>query len=385
MTCGKPLVAGTRFCGACGAAIAQPSATSTPAPSVAPERSVDQFTSGSAANPMPLLRPMSGIKVFGITLGIVVVASILGASVANLGARIGMSPTDVANLAPVPMVLIVLVSAIWAAVDSTRLKVRDKTQLIAHPVLLGFGMCLIWFVTFPWYLIARTKIKAGVMPKPEKSVETAAPPVSTLQGPLEPATRHRSRVGLTLLAPGFCLLAGAVWWFFFAGGDVKGIWAVTNSQLAAANIATTTPTSALASAPIPSNTNDGLQELTRCAHEGFEDACLQNVVLQQRLTALLGARFDYNLTMEREGAMDGGVVTLSGSEPHAVNLTGAAISVDLRAGTVLVAVHAVNELTVYGAANNTMDSLPPRIRAWIAGRQTGMAHEQNPEVTVEFR
>jgi uncharacterized membrane protein YvbJ len=34
--CGKPLASGTRFCGDCGAVVAESSSASTPAPSVAP-------------------------------------------------------------------------------------------------------------------------------------------------------------------------------------------------------------------------------------------------------------------------------------------------------------------------------------------------------------
>ena len=153
----------------------------------------------------------------------------------------------------------------------------------------------------------------------------------------------------------------------------------TPTQVSVSPLAPPTPV------PIPSNSSQGLQDLTNCAHEQFEDACLQIPALQDRLNTLLGTKFDYSLDMEREGAIEGDIVTLSGSEPHAVNLAGAAISADIRSGTVIVAVHALNELTVYGAANKTIESLPPRIRTWIARRQTGMAQEQNPVVTVAFQ
>jgi hypothetical protein len=57
-------------------------------------------------------------------------------------------------------------TSLWAAVDSFRLKVREyKSQVAAHPFVL-FTACLgLWIVIFPVYLVVRSKIQAGLLPK----------------------------------------------------------------------------------------------------------------------------------------------------------------------------------------------------------------------------
>lgn len=58
--------------------------------------------------------------------------------------------------------VLVVVSSIWVAWDSSRFKlVRYNTGLSYKPLLLFFLMVPIWYVSFPWYLVVRAKIKAG--------------------------------------------------------------------------------------------------------------------------------------------------------------------------------------------------------------------------------
>ncbi|MGO9211469.1 MAG: SHOCT domain-containing protein [Terriglobales bacterium] len=59
--------------------------------------------------------------------------------------------------------LVSLGTAIWASVDASRLKrqVEDTAARSIHPVGVFFAMWLFWLVCFPWYLVVRSKIRAG--------------------------------------------------------------------------------------------------------------------------------------------------------------------------------------------------------------------------------
>ena len=57
---------------------------------------------------------------------------------------------------------IVLLLSLWVAVDSSRLKlVRYNTGLSYKPLLLFFLMIPIWYISFPWYLVVRARIRSG--------------------------------------------------------------------------------------------------------------------------------------------------------------------------------------------------------------------------------
>ena len=64
----------------------------------------------------------------------------------------------------VPLVLIsIFGTSIWAAVDSARIELRKYNTLIAlHPLVLFNLMYFLWFILFPWYLVVRSEIKAGM-------------------------------------------------------------------------------------------------------------------------------------------------------------------------------------------------------------------------------
>jgi hypothetical protein len=58
--------------------------------------------------------------------------------------------------------VMVLITAIWAAVDSSKIHLkRYKSGISYGPVVLFLGFLLLWIVAFPWYLIVRYKIKTG--------------------------------------------------------------------------------------------------------------------------------------------------------------------------------------------------------------------------------
>jgi hypothetical protein len=58
--------------------------------------------------------------------------------------------------------IMVLGTALWAATDSSKIQLkRYKSGISYGPVALFFGIALLWFIGFPWYLVMRYKIKTG--------------------------------------------------------------------------------------------------------------------------------------------------------------------------------------------------------------------------------
>jgi hypothetical protein len=56
----------------------------------------------------------------------------------------------------------VILTSLWAAVDSSRLQLRRYKSGISYgPVVLFFACALLWIVGFPWYLSMRHKIRNG--------------------------------------------------------------------------------------------------------------------------------------------------------------------------------------------------------------------------------
>ena len=129
-------------------------------------------------------------------------------------------------------VLATIGTTLWAAVDSSRVRLREyKTKLAAHPAFLAIAMLLLWCIILPWYLVVRSKIRAGQMEK-----------------------RERPRLGLSvLLIPVGCVALAAIVsaaLFMSAGSSVKGIWQQTDSQVGAAAGSSAQPASALARSPM---------------------------------------------------------------------------------------------------------------------------------------
>ncbi|MFP6582635.1 MAG: hypothetical protein VCD00_08775 [Candidatus Hydrogenedentota bacterium] len=91
---------------------------------------------------------------FGVpfSIGMVLIAS-LGADSADVPM---VRPWDVLNA-------MIILTALWAGVDSERIKLRKyRSGLSYHPVVLFFAVALVWIVGFPWYLHVRYKIKSGL-------------------------------------------------------------------------------------------------------------------------------------------------------------------------------------------------------------------------------
>lgn len=69
------------------------------------------------------------------------------------------------RLAPVA-ILTVFGTSIWAAIDSFRIDLQAyRTRIALHPIILFNLMYLLWVPLFPWYLVVRTRIIAGTLPR----------------------------------------------------------------------------------------------------------------------------------------------------------------------------------------------------------------------------
>jgi hypothetical protein len=63
---------------------------------------------------------------------------------------------------PIPVILL---SAAWAAYDSAQVQLtKYQTGIAYSPLVLFLAVGLLWIVGFPWYLVARQKIKCGTLP-----------------------------------------------------------------------------------------------------------------------------------------------------------------------------------------------------------------------------
>ena len=70
--------------------------------------------------------------------------------------------------------LLVLLSSLWAAIDSSKLQLKKyKTGIAYSPIVLFIAVAALWVIGFPWYLSVRYKIKNGSLPLKEVRVATA--------------------------------------------------------------------------------------------------------------------------------------------------------------------------------------------------------------------
>ena len=71
--------------------------------------------------------------------------------------------------------IMVLGTALWAAIDSSKLQLkRYKSGISYGTVVLFFACALLWIVGFPWYLAMRYKIKTGTAVLKEGATNVAA-------------------------------------------------------------------------------------------------------------------------------------------------------------------------------------------------------------------
>ena len=71
--------------------------------------------------------------------------------------------------------IMVLGTAIWAAIDSSKLQLsRYKSGISYGPAVLFIACALLWIVGFPWYLSMRYKIRTGTAILKEGATTVAA-------------------------------------------------------------------------------------------------------------------------------------------------------------------------------------------------------------------
>ena len=60
------------------------------------------------------------------------------------------------------MWIVIFLTAVWAAIDSSKLQLRRYKSGISYPPAVLFVLfLLLWVVAFPWYLAMRRKIQTG--------------------------------------------------------------------------------------------------------------------------------------------------------------------------------------------------------------------------------
>ena len=75
------------------------------------------------------------------------------------------------NLVPI----MIMLSALWAAFDSSKLQLKKYKSGIAYgPVVLFLAIAFLWIGGFPWYLIVRHRIKSGKAQLKEEPATNAA-------------------------------------------------------------------------------------------------------------------------------------------------------------------------------------------------------------------
>ena len=71
--------------------------------------------------------------------------------------------------------VMVVGTALWAAIDSSRLQLKRYQSGISYgPVVLFIACALLWLVGFPWYLSMREKIKAGTAVLKEATMDAVS-------------------------------------------------------------------------------------------------------------------------------------------------------------------------------------------------------------------
>lgn len=86
-------------------------------------------------------------------------AILLTIALSLLGSMVGF---DIAGRTLYLISVVIVITAIWAAVDSSKIQFRRyQSGISCGPVVLFFGFLLLWVVAFPWYLSMRYRILAG--------------------------------------------------------------------------------------------------------------------------------------------------------------------------------------------------------------------------------
>lgn len=123
-----------------------------------------------ARPPFSGLPPHIAINGWLALLGCWIVASGLGFVVQEITRSIRGTDTDSQVAAflfatAAQFLLLVLPTAIWAAIDASRIGLaKYKTNVAKGPVTLAICVAFIWIVAFPWYIHVRSNVMKGTQP-----------------------------------------------------------------------------------------------------------------------------------------------------------------------------------------------------------------------------
>ena len=88
--------------------------------------------------------------------------ALFGGLTAIIAASILVSKVLGPELAALGSYGVILSSAIWAAVDSERVGLRNYKSGIAYkPLTLAVLIAFLWIIGFPWYVMQRDRIRSG--------------------------------------------------------------------------------------------------------------------------------------------------------------------------------------------------------------------------------
>ena len=106
---------------------------------------------------------MSVLAAIAVTLGILGITLLL---------TVKASQSDQLDTLPEKLpVLMVWVSAIWACVDASRIKLKyHQTRFVSSTNVL-FAVLILWIIFFPAYLVVRSRIKMGVVPRRDHPIQ----------------------------------------------------------------------------------------------------------------------------------------------------------------------------------------------------------------------
>ncbi len=95
-------------------------------------------------------------------------------TLALLAATLVFSQLVGSHLVWIHVSILVFGTALWAAIDSSRLELKKYKSGISYgPVIVFVAISLLWIVGLPWYLAVRYKITHGLLelkqPEPSRA------------------------------------------------------------------------------------------------------------------------------------------------------------------------------------------------------------------------
>jgi hypothetical protein len=124
----------------------------------------------------------------------------------------------------IPVLVIVLGSAVWAAVDSSRLELKKYNSGIDHPLLVFLGITFFWIIFFPSYLVVRSRLANGELHLKRNYREPGQAKAEEIPEPVGPRPWVRAVVYGGTCLPAFVMLLGCLPQFgpIFARLEQKG-------------------------------------------------------------------------------------------------------------------------------------------------------------------